>query len=196
MFSVNQAWLSFVLGVLLTGVVSAAPASELKGKYKKPAINQRLFAAGLSMVGTERDEYATNLAAYAVKVLRENGGTQESLDLTRNILGLALHLSPRNKKCVVVNAQLARGVMPEPVIGDYDPEVFARLLLTRGQLLEKGEGATNQSVARYLIALAAIIDPRNEDAVYESEIRRIDKGEISWKKLTDGKPTAARIGNQ
>lgn len=179
-----------LLALLLSGPVSAAPGSELEGSYKKPTVNQRLFGPDLSMVGNERDEYASNLAAYAVKILRQSQGGQESLDLARRILGLALHLSPRNKKCLVVNAQLARGIMPEPVAGDYDPEVFARLLLTRGQLLEKRGGESNAMVARYLIDLAATIDPRNEDAVYESEIRRIDHGEIYWKRLTDAKPAA------
>ncbi len=186
MTCVHHIWIRLMIGILLTGAISAAP-EELKGKYKKPVINQRLFGQDLSMVGNERDEYATNLAAYAVKLLRDKGGDQESLDFTRQILGLALHLSPRNKKSLVANAQLARGIMPELIAGDYDPEVFARLLLTRGQLLEKREGASNAFVARYLIALAATIDPRNEDAVYESEIRRIDHGDISWAKLTDAK---------
>ncbi|MFK7909526.1 MAG: hypothetical protein AB8F34_02885 [Akkermansiaceae bacterium] len=177
--------------ILLAGVVQSAP-SELKGDYKKPTINQRLFGADLSMVGTERDEYASNLAAYAVKNLRDRNGDQDSLDLTRQILGLALHLSPRNKKSLVANAQLSRGIMPEPIAGDYNPEVFARLLLTRGKLLEKRDGASNAMLARYLIALSATIDPRNEDAVYESEIRRIDHGELSWKKMTDSKNPAVQ----
>ena len=120
------------------------------------------------MVNNERDEYATNLAAYAMKIILESSGDQESLDMARRVFGLALHLSPRNKKCVVINAQLKRGIMPEKVIADYDSHVFARLLLTRGQLLEKQEAGDNRQLARYFIALSASIDPRNEDAVYES----------------------------
>jgi len=77
--------------------------------------------------------------------------------------------------------------MPAKVIADYDSGVFATLLLTRGQLLEKQEGETNSLLARYLIVLSATIDPRNEDAVYEAEIRRIDQGDISWQTLTDAK---------
>lgn len=187
MFFGNQSWLVVMLGVFFASFTSVSAKGELKGEYKKPVIDQRLFGAGLSMVGNERDEYASNLAAYAVKILRDSGGDQGSLDLARRIFGLALHLSPRNKKCIVANAQLARGILPAPIAGDYDPEVFARLLLTRGQLLEKREGASNAMLARYLIELAGTIDPRNEDAVYESEIRRIDHGELSWGKLTDAK---------
>ncbi len=64
--------------------------------------------------------------------------------------------------------------------------------MTRGQLLERNESAQNNAVARYMISLAATIDPRNEDAIYEEEIRRIDNGEVSWKTLTEGKAVAVK----
>ena len=51
------------------------------------------------MVNNERDEYASNLVAYAVKAIQSSKGEQKSLDAARQIIGLALHLSPRNKKC-------------------------------------------------------------------------------------------------
>ena len=161
--------------------------ASFQGKYKKPTINQRLFGDELSMVNTERDEYASNLAAYAVKIVLEKKANQSSLDLARELLGLGLHLSPRNKKCLVANAQLARSVFPERLAADYESEVFARLLLARGQLLEKNELEINRTLARYFIDLAATIDPRNEDAIYESELRRIDEGDLSWNLLTNGK---------
>ena len=180
-----QRILPCLLGTVFLWGGAVINASELKGKYVKPLINPRLFGEDLAMAGNERDEYATNLAAYAVKNLRDSKADQVSLDFTRQILGLALHMSPRNRKCLIVNVQLSRGLMPQPVAGDYDPEVFARLLLTRGQLLEKRPDVSNMMLARYLIELAAIIDPRNEDAVYAAELRRVDYGDISWKKLTD-----------
>jgi len=184
-----------ILTLIATGIQTGlcqgeAPGGKpagFKGKYEKPTVNQRLFGEDLSMVGNERDEYATNLAAYAVKVVTAKKADQKSLDLAREVLGLGLHLSPRNKKCIVVNAQLARGVLPDQVAADYEPEVFARLLLARGQLLEKHENEINSLLARYFITLAATIDPRNEDAIYESELRRIDHGDLSWKLLTNAK---------
>jgi len=159
----------------------------LQGKYKSPTINRRLFGDDLSMVNNERDEYATNLTAFAVKTIQGQKGSQASLDLARQLLGLALHLSPRNRKSVVVNRQLTDGLMPKKVPADYESEVFAKLLLARGQLLEKEKGASNSMLARYFIALSAIIDPRNEDAIYESEMRRIDHGDLSWTAMTDAK---------
>ena len=167
--------------------LSQGEATNFQGKYKKPIINQRFFGDALSMVGSERDEYATNLTAYAVKIVLAKKADQKSLDLARDILGLALHLSPRKKKSLVVNAQLSRGVSQDIVAADYEPDVFARLLLARGQLLEKHEKEINGTLARYFIELAARIDPRNEDAVYESELRRLDQGDLSWKLLTDAK---------
>ncbi len=176
-----------VLLVLGGAGLASAAESELQGKYTEPMINLRLFGDDLSMVNNERDEYATNLAAYAVKVILESSADQESLDGARRLLGLALHLSPRNKKCVVINAQLKRGVLPKKVVADYDFHVFARLLLTRGQLLERQKAGVNRQLARYFIELSASIDPRNEDAVYEAEIRRVDHGSIDWRQITDAK---------
>ena len=170
-------------------VLAKGPRVEggLQGEYKPPTINRRLFGDDLSMVNNERDEYATNLAAIAVQMIQSKKGSQASLDRSRQFLGLALHLSPRNRKSVVVNRLLTDGLMPDKVVADYEPEVFAKLLLARGQLLEKQKGEANSLLSRYFIALAAIIDPRNEDAIYESEMRRIDHGELSWVAMTDAK---------
>jgi hypothetical protein len=52
-------------------------------------------------------------------------------------------------------------------------------------LLQQQEGE-NRNLARYLIQLAAEIDPRNEDAVYASELIRLDTGMVDWTPLTDG----------
>ena len=108
-----------------------------------------------------------------------------SMKQGRRILALALHLSPRNRQAVVTQFQLAKGIVPEKARGDYSPQVLARLLLTRGQLLMQQEEGENRDLARYLIQLSAEIDPRNEDAVYASEMIRIDTGGVDWSPLTD-----------
>lgn len=172
-------WLGLIV-VLLSTPSSLHAEGELAGDYVEPAINRRLFSQGLSMLGSERNDYANNLTAYAVNNLLRKKANQESLDLARQVIGLALHLSPRNKKALIANAQLRRNVMPKAVVADYDSTVFAKLLMTRSVLLEKQPGKHNAKVARYLIDLAAKIDPRNEDATYEAELRRIDHGEPDW----------------
>ncbi|NWK54332.1 hypothetical protein HW115_01825 [Verrucomicrobiaceae bacterium N1E253] len=184
----NRLWQGLLLLALVLGFAAELEAKdELQGEYKAPTINRRLFGESLSMVNNERDEYASNLAAIAVLHVNENKGSQKSLDYARQLLGLALHLSPRNRKSVVANRQLQASMMPKKVAADYDPEVFARLLLARGQLLEKQEGKANAQLSRYFVALAAMIDPRNEDAIYESEMHRIDHGDLTWSDITDAK---------
>ena len=91
----NRASSIFCFLALFTALVATADCaqSELKGEYKVPVIDKRLLGEKLSMVNNERDEYATNLAAYAVKIVMESKGDQSSLDTARRILGLALHLS-------------------------------------------------------------------------------------------------------
>jgi hypothetical protein len=148
-------------------------------------IKTSVFSRDVVMLDAERDEYATNLAAYSANMIATDGASLVSLKQARRILALALHLSPRNRQAVVTQFQLTKGILPEKAEGDYSPQVLARLLLTRGQLLLQQQEGENRALGRYLIQLAAEIDPRNEDAVYASEIMRLDSGAPDWKQLTD-----------
>ena len=104
----------------------------------------------------------------------------------RRILALSLHLERRNKQAMVVNFQLRQGVIPKVKVGDYNPRTFSRLLMARAKLLLKGgDGSKKEKLlARYFIDVAAHIDPRNEDAVFECETQRIDFGDLDWGLLT------------
>lgn len=143
------------------------------------------FSNDLGLLDSEREEYATNLAVLGSNAVAVAKATPASIAQCRRMLGLALQLSPRNKKALVTNFQLGRGILPELSEAGYSPQVFARLILTRAQLLEKQDGADNQRLARYFICLAAELDPKNEDAVYLSEVRRLDHGLPDWKVVTD-----------
>ena len=182
MISKSLSFLSLLCFFCLVQLSASAP--DFESKYKKPVIDFRHYASGLAMMGPERDEYATNLASIVVKTIRDAKGDQDSLDFGSKVLGLALHLSPRNKKALIANAQLSSGVLPKPIPADYDLEVFSKLLINRSKILEQSEGEKNKEVAGYFIALAALLDPRNEDAVYAAEIRKIDHGEANWKVVT------------
>jgi hypothetical protein len=166
---------------------AAMRAEEAKRAFEwdGPKVAQSVFSQDLGMLDSERDEYATNLASIAVNQIVADKADKASIDEARKMLALALHLSPRNKRAVVVNFQLSRGVLPEAVEGNYSPQVFARLILTRGQLLEKQGGDENKRLARYFIQLAASLDPKNEDAVYASELQRLDHGAVDWSPLMD-----------
>ena len=142
------------------------------------------FSRDLGMMDSEREEYASNLAGLAVNPLIATKVAPESIASARRMFALALHLSPRNKRALVANFQLSKGILPEVSKTDYSPQVFARLLLTRGQLLEKQGGDENRRLARMFIELAAEMDPTNEDAIYASELQRLDQGEIDWTGIT------------
>lgn len=153
--------------------------------WTAPQVERSIFKRDLGMLDTEREEYATNLANLAGNTVANAKASATSLSDARHMLGLALQLSPRNKRALVLNFQLSKGVLPEITESEYSPPVFARLLLTRGQLLEKQGGADNGLLARYFVQLAAELDPKNEDAVYASEVQRLDLGAVNWSSITD-----------
>lgn len=150
-----------------------------------PKVVVSVFPAELGMLDSERDEYATNLATAASNHIAAAKASPESLAEGRKMIALALQLSPRNKRAVVVNFQLAKGIVPATGESDYSPPVLARLMLMRGQVLTQQGGVENQKLARYFTQLAAELDPKNEDAVYASEVQRLDHGTVDWAALTD-----------
>ncbi|MEN9990414.1 MAG: hypothetical protein RLZZ224_116 [Verrucomicrobiota bacterium] len=167
-----------------------ARADEPKIVYQAPVVGAGIFSDQLAMMDQEREEYALNLANYAANHLVAQKASAESLEQTRRLLALSLHLSPRNRKAVVMNFQLGKGILPQKVEGDYSSEVLARLLLTRGQLLVKQAAEEDQLLGRCFIEIAAEMDPRNEDAVYAAELLRLDQKKVDWKSITDVKVSA------
>jgi hypothetical protein len=152
-------------------------------KFEAPKIAPGLWKE-VAMLDHERDEYATQLATYAGNRVVTEKADVPSLEGAKRWLAVSLHLSPRNRKALVTIFQLAKGVLPDATASDYSQQAFARLLLARGQLLEKQPGADNLLVARVFIDLAAQLDPKNEDAVYASEVHRLDHGAVDWTALT------------
>ena len=183
-----------VLVFLLFPVCLLGEEAAGKFEWKAPKTGAGIFTEDLGMLDRERDEYANSLAGYASNRVAESKASAASLADARRLVALALHLSTRNKKALVLSFQLSRGVLPEPVPGDYQPDVLARLLFTRSELLKKQGGAENTLLARIFIELAAEMDPKNDDAVYAAELQRLDHGNVNWASLTDVK--AADAGDE
>jgi hypothetical protein len=173
----------FVASATLLVAQESAPAFT----WNAPKVEASIFGPALDMLDSERDSYATNLAIYASNRVIAAKASPASLDEARRLLALAIHLSQRNRKAVVASFQLAKGLLPEAVQGDYSPEALSKLLLARAQLLQKQGGEDNSLLARVFIDVAASMDPKNEDAVYASEVERIDHGPLDWSALTDFK---------
>lgn len=182
---VKRAWQGMIGLLLICPVLQAA--EEKKIDYKPPVVGSGLFSDKLAMMDKEREEYAINLATYAGNQIVDAKGSPASLAQARRLIALSLHLSPRNRKAVVMNYQLEKGILPQKVEGDYSAEVLARLLLTRGQLLMKQPAEEDVLLGRCFVEVAAEMDPRNEDAVYAAELLRLDNKKISWDMLTDVK---------
>jgi len=176
------------LQALLTACLVAGAAGgeeEKEFDYKPPMVKKPLFDKELTMFEQERREYARNLALYAANHVPEKKADPASLEQARRVIGLALHLDSRNRPALVVNFQLRKGILPDVKKGDYNARTFSRLLLTRARLLARGDDESGKLLARCFTELAAVIDPRNEDAVYEYEIQRLDFGEVDWRLITE-----------
>lgn len=159
-------------------------------RYQSITIRKSAFG-DFAMMGQERDEYATNLTKLALLTIHET--IDQPQELSRRMLtiqrqlALALNLSPRNRLAVVSNHQLGRGILPPKPDLDYSSDVFARLLLTRGRLLKGEKGESGQLAGRFFIELASILDPRNEDAIYEYEMQKLDGESVDWSLLLGGR---------
>ncbi|MFM1557820.1 MAG: hypothetical protein ACKJSK_00835 [Roseibacillus sp.] len=191
---VKQATALLLLSCVVAFAQDEKNEGEQKFEYKPPVVEKILFDDSLSMFGQERHEYATNLAVYAANQLIAKKASAESLVSARRILALSFHLERRNKVAMVVNFQLKEGVMPEVRKGDYNPRTFSRLLLARAKLFLRRDNESEKLLAHCFVELAALIDPRNEDAVFAYENQRIDVGEIDWRVITDAakdKPSLA-----
>ena len=121
-----------------------------EARYIAPKVIEAVFLHGVTMLDSEKEEYASNLSAYAVKVIRDKPQSAKALEDGRRVLALALHLSPRNRKAVVANFQLSKGLTPKPQTGDYSEKVFSRLLVTRGDLLYEEGGEKKCAISENL----------------------------------------------
>jgi len=158
-------------------------------QFDAPAMKESVFKEGLGLLDRERDEYATSLASFAANYVVDHKANPASLDFSQRAIGLAMHLSSRNRKMMVLKHQLSKGIMPQKVEAEYSPGTLAALFLRRAETLFEQKGDQNILLARALIDIAATVDPMNEDAVYAYELQKIDYGELEWKQFTEASKT-------
>ncbi|MEK7948920.1 hypothetical protein [Luteolibacter soli] len=185
----NLRW-QVVACFLAVSVAIGAAEEKAKFDWKPPVVGAGVFSDKLGMIEREREEYATNLAGYASNRVAAAKASAASLNEARRLLALSLHLSSRNRKALVLNFQLSHGVVPEAEPDNYRPEVLAGLFFTRSQVLKEQGGAENLLLAKVFTELSAEMDPKNDDAVYASELQRLDQGGVDWSVLTDVKKQA------
>ncbi|MDF1713930.1 MAG: hypothetical protein P1U90_16970 [Akkermansiaceae bacterium] len=173
---------------LFTILLTAGMAQDVappKFEFKAPVVRGSIFDDNLGLLERERDEYAGAIANFVTNFVASKNADPDSLAFARKGLGLALHLSTRNKRAMVTKFQLSKGTIPRPVKAEYSPATLAALFVTRAETLFQQKGDDNRLLARALIDLAVTIDPHNEDAIYAFELQKIDYGEIKWSQFTD-----------
>jgi hypothetical protein len=186
---VNVRWQAVACFLCIAATAGAAD-EKAKFEWNPPVVGAGVFTDQLGMLDREREEYANNLAGYASNRIAAAKASAASLNEARRLVALALHLAPRNRKALVLSFQLSRGVVPEADPANFRPEVLAGLLFTRSQVLKEQGGAENLLLSRVFTELAAEMDPKNDDAVYASELQRLDQEDVDWSAFTDVKKPA------
>ena len=175
---------AFAIGFITISDVAQGNDVKLAGKYRVVEVGESKFKRGLEMVGREQDEYARHLTNFALGQIQAQKGAQKSLDLARRYIGLALHLSPKNRESVIANVQLSKGIMPKIKKKAFNKMTLATLLYVRGDTLRKQDGEANQLLAQAFVTLAAELNPMNEDAIYASAVLQQDYGKLDWNQFT------------
>ena len=167
--------------------LTASGAGLAKEHYQSPQPSRDAIALkGLAMLPLERERLANQLTAYVVNVLAKSN-TEDRHRWSRRLLGMALTLHPQNPRARRTDLHLARGLALHPIAMDWEVDVLAKYLYQRAQQLLKAEHTNapeNAQLARYLVALAARVDPYFEDAVYAHELNRVDGQAPDWQVIT------------
>ena len=153
--------------------------------YKLPEIRHSTFSKNLGLMRMEREDIANQLAGFVANELAQKvvDGDRFSIHLAEKLLGLALHLNPRNRIAVATNFQLAQGIVPHHVPVDYQPATLSDLFLKRSELLEKQEGEENAYLAATLLFAAMETNPKNSEAVFRYPMQRREGLNIDWGRL-------------
>ena len=170
-----------LIALFLSG--NALAQSYKPPKFDKPAFDLKK----VDLMEVERQKFATNIAAYVVNEVKVQENSHKA-EWARKLIGLSLQLDKRNRTALVANHQFKRGVDPKKVETDYKTQPLAKLLIAKSKLLAKAGDGDNLYLSGLLLAAAVEMDPKNEDAVYELELYKLDIGEIDWDPITDGKP--------
>ena len=170
---------------LLAAAVIAACSMvcALAGSYRAPVVEPARFAGEeIALSAIDRDKLATSLAGHVANTVEPDANVRQ-LTKARRLLGLALHMSPRNRAAVVTSFQFSRGHAPKKVAADYSAATLAELLQTQARSLLAKKTEADTSLAGYLLDAAVEIDIANESAVYELEIYKKDVGRVDWDRL-------------
>ena len=153
-----------------------------------PEVKEARFdKSTVNLLKVDRDKLASSVAAYVANSGKD-GTNGSDLDTARRLLGVALHLSPRNRDAVIANFQFKKGLPRKKIQPEYSPVTLAEVLQSRAKFLIKNGGDLNVSLAGYMLFVAVQVDSTNETAIYELEMYRKDIGPVNWSSLVGEGP--------
>lgn len=111
-------------------------------------------------------------------------GSEKSQMTARRMLALSMHLSPRNAFVQETNRQLVQGKLPDLVRMDYAPDLLARLLQMRAELLLESKAEKDVQLGRYFLHCAYGMGERSEELkmLYREDHEK--HGALDWRLLT------------
>ncbi|MEM7145398.1 MAG: hypothetical protein AAF591_09695 [Verrucomicrobiota bacterium] len=194
-----------IFGMIAAMVVVAAmayPVVVFGGEYRAAPVDNVLFGEdSLGLTEMERENFANELAGYVSNLFAGSGDEKNEkgkveagqLDLASRMLAVALQLQNRNRTALVANFKLQRGLNTQAVETEHPPDVLADFLYVRSKVLMEQGGEDNELLAGYLLSFAVELDPENEDAIYDLELRRLDGAPIDWELLYDSPGDRERL---
>jgi hypothetical protein len=169
---------AIAISVLVLSLAGARAQSAVG--YVAPKVDEPLFEkADIALLEVDRSKLSSNLAAFVANTIKPKSNARQ-IQKARRMLGLALHLDPRNRTAVVTNFQFTRGLEPKEARADYGPATLAEILQAHARSLLLKGGDLNQLLAGYLLDCAVEIDASNETAVYELEMYKKDVAPVDW----------------
>ncbi|MBP7951101.1 MAG: hypothetical protein KA004_15725 [Verrucomicrobiales bacterium] len=144
----------------------------------------------------ELEKTATYLAIFVHRNFTpavRKGNTEARL-YARRYLSLALHVDPHNAAAQKVNRWLAEGTeVAEDIPLPQDEKHFVEAVVRLNRQLAARPEPAAKRLRGFLSLVAADLDPKNEEAVYEAELFRREEKNLmqAWKDLAQGRKLPA-----
>lgn len=192
----------FVVAAVLMGFrgVAWCGGGEGAGRvvFAKPVVGLALFGhEETALLQVECERVAGWLARRAAVDLTLGvlGGSGEAVEQGRRMLALAMYLDPANALAARVADRWVDGKDPELAGPDENLRVFTDFLVRVSERKAANPGAAGRQalLARFLVRLAADVDPGNEEAVYRSERQDREGQGPPWKSLLAGRLGGGRL---
>lgn len=171
--------------VLLQATVWILLSLSLAGDWGAVCVADSGVSLDISASAVPHEQWATlstMLVEYAQCRVQDSPGFARDNRL-RRLAKIAYLISPENRPAVLLHARLKKQLKIPPPKAEVDSQALMdRLLETAHTAAGTGQTADTQA-ARFLFAVGLVVQPRNEDCLFESELFINRQGPIDWEPL-------------